>query len=299
MRRRGSVRPSADDSSAGVWNRDDMHALQRSIDPLQRKLKLRPVMGWLRSPEISSMLCGPPDTIFQRLEGFLSVINIMSGLLLSAIGGSALKAGWLNSRLPGSFRLNQRLGLVGGLLDRADMEPFFAHMKRVHGKTWAHMGIAAQEHSAGDLLPEIGVPTLVEVRAYEMVQFSPEGVEIPTEEIEAIRDEIPVDERKEDNPAEWTFGLGTFLARVRDLSAEGCGVETAEPMMVGMRVSVDLIVEGRMLSLHGRVVWVSKPSHEGLPYQSGLEFQSLTQDQTNALTKVVMQLQRENLGDSS
>ena len=64
-------------------------ALQRSIDPLQRKLKLRPVMGWLRSPEISSMLCGPPDTIFQRLEGFLSVINIMSGLLLSAIGGSA------------------------------------------------------------------------------------------------------------------------------------------------------------------------------------------------------------------
>ena len=90
MRRRGSVRPSADDSSAGVWNRDDMHALQRSIDPLQRKLKLRPVMGWLRSPEISSMLCGPPDTIFQRLEGFLSVINIMSGLLLSAIGGSAL-----------------------------------------------------------------------------------------------------------------------------------------------------------------------------------------------------------------
>ena len=77
------------------------------------------------------------------------------------IGGSALKAGWLNSRLPGSFQLNQRLGLVGALLERADMEPFFAHMKTVHGKTWAHMGIAAQEHSAGDLLPEIAVPTLV------------------------------------------------------------------------------------------------------------------------------------------
>ncbi|MGE0708276.1 MAG: alpha/beta fold hydrolase [Planctomycetota bacterium] len=77
------------------------------------------------------------------------------------IGGPALKAGWLQSRAPLSFRLSQRLGLIGPRVAREDMEHFFAHMPRIHGPTWARMGIAAQEHSARDLLPTITAPVLV------------------------------------------------------------------------------------------------------------------------------------------
>jgi hypothetical protein len=142
------------------------------------------------------------------------------------------------------------------------------------------------------------VPTQVEIRAFEMVQFNPEGHEIPTEEIEAVRDEQTPDERRDDNLSEWTFGLGTFLGEMIDLSAEGCGLHSLKPMIVGMRVSIDITVEGRMLSLHARVVWALPPVEKGLPYTCGLEFQSLSQDQINALTKVVMQMQRERLGDA-
>lgn len=73
----------------------------------------------------------------------------------------ALRAGWLQGALPGSFRVSQRLGLIGPRVARADMAPFFAHMRRIHGPTWARMGIAAQAHSARDLLPTITAPTLV------------------------------------------------------------------------------------------------------------------------------------------
>jgi pimeloyl-ACP methyl ester carboxylesterase len=77
------------------------------------------------------------------------------------VAGLALKAGWLNGSLPGSFRVSQRLGLIGARVPRADMAPFFAHMRRIHAPTWAHMGIAAQRHSARDVLSTITAPTLV------------------------------------------------------------------------------------------------------------------------------------------
>jgi pimeloyl-ACP methyl ester carboxylesterase len=75
--------------------------------------------------------------------------------------GVGLKLAWLNTRLPGSFRISRGLGLIGRRVQKQDMTPFFAHMRRIHGRTWAHMGIAAQRHSAKDLLPTITVPTLV------------------------------------------------------------------------------------------------------------------------------------------
>ncbi len=73
----------------------------------------------------------------------------------------ALRAAWLQGQVPGSFALTQRLRLIGARVAREDMAPFFAHMRRIHGPTWAHMGIAAQRHSARDLLPTITAPTLV------------------------------------------------------------------------------------------------------------------------------------------
>ena len=80
-----------------------------------------------------------------------------------------------------------------------------------------------------------------------------------------------------------------------DLSAEGCGIRTMSPLEVGTRVSIDLTVEGRLLTLHARVVWAIPAQADDAPTTAGMEFQSLTQDQSNALTKVVMQMQREKL----
>ena len=83
-----------------------------------------------------------------------------------------------------------------------------------------------------------------------------------------------------------------------DLSAEGCGIRTMSPLEVGTRVSIDLTVEGRLLTLHARVVWAIPAQADDAPTTAGMEFQSLTQDQSNALTKVVMQMQREKLSDT-
>lgn len=77
------------------------------------------------------------------------------------LGGPGLKLSWLHTQLPLAFRVSRRLKLIGPRVEHADMRPFFAHMRRIHGPTWAQMGIAAQRHSAKDLLPSIAAPTLI------------------------------------------------------------------------------------------------------------------------------------------
>lgn len=77
------------------------------------------------------------------------------------LGGPGLKLAWLQTQAPLSFQVSRGLGLIGRRVQQADMGPFFAHMRQIHGPTWAHMGIAAQDHSAKDLLLTITAPTLV------------------------------------------------------------------------------------------------------------------------------------------
>lgn len=75
--------------------------------------------------------------------------------------GPLLKLTARGAALPGAFWLNQRLHIVGRLLRREDMEPFFDHLRVIHGPTWVQMGRAAQQHSAREVLPDVKVPTLV------------------------------------------------------------------------------------------------------------------------------------------
>lgn len=77
------------------------------------------------------------------------------------VAGTALGLAGRSASLPGSFRTSQRLGLVGDRLDFEDMRPFYEHIRRVHGPTWKSMGVAAEAHSAADLLPHIRCPVLV------------------------------------------------------------------------------------------------------------------------------------------
>lgn len=79
----------------------------------------------------------------------------------SSVAGVALGLAGRSAALPGSFRTSQRLGLVGAQLEREDMLPFYEHIRRVHGPTWRAMGIAAEAHTAADLLPRIHCPVLV------------------------------------------------------------------------------------------------------------------------------------------
>src|SRR5690606_29886639 len=72
-----------------------------------------------------------------------------------------LKATAAASRLPLVHRLNQVTGMIGPTVTRARMEEFYHHLARVHGPTWVAMGLAAQEHTAGDILDGISVPVLV------------------------------------------------------------------------------------------------------------------------------------------
>ncbi len=76
-------------------------------------------------------------------------------------GGRALKGASITSRLPVSYTIAKLAGLVGKKVRYEDMEPFFEHLAEIDGPTWAALGVAAQQHSARDVLPTIRVPTLI------------------------------------------------------------------------------------------------------------------------------------------
>ncbi len=65
------------------------------------------------------------------------------------------------SQSPLTWRLVKALGYIGESVSFEEMQPFFEHVGRVHGRTWAHLGISAHNHSAADLLASIDVPTLI------------------------------------------------------------------------------------------------------------------------------------------
>ena len=77
------------------------------------------------------------------------------------VGGTMLKAASFSSRHPVSYTIAKMAGVVGKNVDYRDMEPFFDHLAEIDGPTWAALGVAAQRHSARDVLPTIDVPTLI------------------------------------------------------------------------------------------------------------------------------------------
>lgn len=77
-----------------------------------------------------------------------------SGALM--IGGA-----YIGMRTPLAHFLNQTFGMIGRNVGRKTMQPFYDHFALIDPKTWVAMGIAAQDHTAEDLLEQIAVPTLV------------------------------------------------------------------------------------------------------------------------------------------
>ncbi len=122
--------------------------------------------AWRLAPERISALVPmlgpyerPFDTAFPRGVG-----RVMYGMFRRAgpiVAGTMLKGASLTSQTPVSYTIAKLAGLVGKNVKYRDMEPFFEHLAEIDGPTWAAMGIAAQQHSARDVLDAIDVPTLI------------------------------------------------------------------------------------------------------------------------------------------
>lgn len=85
--------------------------------------------------------------IFKRIgpnQASLS-LNVLSSLSRSHLIYAALKLS----------------GMVGASVPYEDMEPFFEHLGDVDGPTLVQLAIAAQTHSASDILETIDVPSLI------------------------------------------------------------------------------------------------------------------------------------------
>lgn len=100
----------------------------------------------------------PFDNLLNPLFGRLALEVFRRGRMMWPLG---LRATAMASRLPLTHRLNQITGMIGPTVTRARMQPFYEHLTRIHGPTWVAMGLAAQEHSAEDILHQIEVPVLV------------------------------------------------------------------------------------------------------------------------------------------
>lgn len=116
----------------------------------------------------------------ERIDGLVPILGTyghpFDNLLHPRVGGSLFEVfrrlgpssapaiiggAYLGMRSPLAHWLNQVFGMVGRHVGRNTMQPFYDHFALIEPKTWVAMGIAAQEHSARDILEQIDVPTLV------------------------------------------------------------------------------------------------------------------------------------------
>ncbi len=75
--------------------------------------------------------------------------------------GRGLKVGALGSWLDPVHRIGKLMGFVGQTVSMEEMEPFYTHLATLDVPSWYVLGLAAQKHSARDILGQIDVPTLV------------------------------------------------------------------------------------------------------------------------------------------
>lgn len=75
--------------------------------------------------------------------------------------GLGLKCGALTHFLGPVHALAQQMRFIGSDVSLEEMKPFYTHLATLDIPSWYAMGLAAQRHSARDLLEDIDVPTLV------------------------------------------------------------------------------------------------------------------------------------------
>ena len=94
MFRKRKINPSGSSgkgpTDVGVWSTADKELLQQRLDGLKSEnVKIRP-FSFLQSPDARMLLCASKEDVFDRSTAYLLNFNIMSGLILSSIVGTAL-----------------------------------------------------------------------------------------------------------------------------------------------------------------------------------------------------------------
>jgi pimeloyl-ACP methyl ester carboxylesterase len=122
--------------------------------------------AWRRAPERISALVpilGPYERPFDTAfpPGVGRIVYAMFQRVGSPLSRLALKGASLTSQHPISYTIAKMAGVVGKNVRYRDMEPFFEHLAEIDGPSWAALGIAAQRHSARDILATITAPTLI------------------------------------------------------------------------------------------------------------------------------------------
>lgn len=101
----------------------------------------------------------PFDTLLHPVVGPL--VYELYRAIPSSVWGTGLQLGSLGPLLKPVHMIAKRIGFVGSEVTLGEMEPFYTHLAQIDLPSWYVMGIAAQNHSARDVLSEIDVPTLV------------------------------------------------------------------------------------------------------------------------------------------
>ena len=169
----GNSGPAKTDDGATIEATvDDMRRVMEAAD-IERATLLGFSLGaqiiteaWRQMPErITGLvpILGPFERTFD--SALPPVVGPAFWKLFEKYGPDAadalLSGGYYLSKLRTTWALVKALGYVGEKVHFEDMKPFFEHLGRVHGPTWAKLGISAHNHSAADVLPTIDVPTLI------------------------------------------------------------------------------------------------------------------------------------------
>lgn len=172
---KGHGRSGAARSLAATRIEDSVDDLRRVMDAagVERAVLLGFSLGcqiileaWRRMPERIEALVTVLGTYRHPFDGLLHPrVGPMLGRVVERIGGRSFgvmfRVAHHYMRLPHSYPLAQRLGLIARQLPKAEMQPLFDHFAVLDGPTCAAMVAAAQKHSAEELLATVTVPTLV------------------------------------------------------------------------------------------------------------------------------------------
>jgi pimeloyl-ACP methyl ester carboxylesterase len=109
-----------------------------------------PALGTFEHPfnNVFHPILGP-----QIFKLFARLAPTLAPQILALVGATA--------DLPIGYQIAVATGQVAPHVPYEHMKPFFEHFRQIDGATWAALGIAAQAHSARDVLPTIAAPTLI------------------------------------------------------------------------------------------------------------------------------------------
>ena len=125
---------------------------------------------------IAGLVCalGTPGKPFDTFMGGALLGKLAHGIVKATPGKAWTLAMKSSSAMgPISFASSQLMGVTERNIRYDEFSPWLTHMGKLHGPSFKAMALAAQRHSAEDVLPTVTVPTLVVAGGTDV--FTPPG----------------------------------------------------------------------------------------------------------------------------